>query len=64
MHACMTVIDQSPPGCRPQFRIFLSHSANKPVFLQKILDLRKRFKGPPQSGSVTIVVTDIEGGGT
>jgi hypothetical protein len=52
----------SPPFPDSLLRLFLSHSANKPVFLQKIIDLRKRFKGPPQSGSVTIVVTDIEGG--
>ena len=29
--------------------------------LQRIIDMRKRLKGPPTSGMVTLVITDIEG---
>ena len=31
------------------------------MLLQSVLDMRKRLKGAPLSGMVSVVVTDIEG---
>ncbi len=39
----------------------LFHRSRKPAFLQNMLDMRKRLKGAPLAGQVSIVVTDIEG---
>ena len=33
----------------------------RPIAIQAIINMRKRFKGPPQGGNVAVVVTDIEG---
>ena len=40
---------------------FLLRRANRPQVLQNIIDMRKRLKGPPTSGTVSLVITDIEG---
>ena len=41
-------------------RYFLLRRANRPQVLQNIIDMRKRLKGVPTSGTVSIAVTDIE----
>ena len=40
---------------------FFFRRGSRPPFVQRILDLRKRMKGLPTSGTISIVVTDIEG---
>jgi hypothetical protein len=39
---------------------FFFRRGSRPPFVQKIIDLRKRMKGLPTSGTISIVVTDIE----
>ena len=34
----------------------------RPQLLQDVIDLRKRLRGAPTGGTVSIVVTDIQGG--
>ena len=34
---------------------------NRPQLLQSLLDARKRLRGAPTGGMVSVVVTDIEG---
>ena len=41
-------------------RFFFLRRAGRPQVLQNIIDMRKRLKGIPTSGTVSIVVTDIE----
>ena len=41
-------------------RFFFLRRAGRPQVLQNIIDMRKRLKGVPTSGTVSIVVTDIE----
>ena len=33
----------------------------RPIAIQAMINMRKRFKGPPQGGNVAVVVTDIAG---
>ena len=42
-------------------RYFLIKRGRRPAMLQKMIDMRKRLRGPPTSGTISIVVTDIEG---
>ena len=42
-------------------RWLVASSGSRPVLLQSMLDMRKRLKGAPLSGMVSVVVTDIEG---
>ena len=41
-------------------RFFLLRRASRPAVLQNIIDMRKRLKGAPTTGMVSVVVTDIE----
>ena len=41
-------------------RFFFLRRAGRPQVLQNIIDMRKRLKGIPTSGTVSVVVTDIE----
>ena len=40
---------------------FLIRKASRPALLQDILDARKRKRGVPTGGKVSVVVTNIEG---
>ena len=40
---------------------FLIRKASRPALLQDILDVRKRKRGVPTGGKVSVVVTQIEG---
>ena len=42
-------------------RYFFIKRGRRPAMLQKMIDMRKRLRGPPTSGTISIVVTDIEG---
>ena len=42
--------------------VFFRTAGGRPVLWQSLLDMRKRIKGPPLGGKVSIVVTDIEVG--
>ena len=42
-------------------RLALFRSGRRPVVWQTLLNMRKRLKGPPHGGQVSIVVTDIQG---
>lgn len=42
-------------------RFFIFRRGSRPQMLQNLIDMRKRLKGPPQGGVVSIVVTDIQG---
>ena len=44
----------------PHARFILLRRANRPQLLQNMIDMRKRLKGAPVSGTISIVVTDIE----
>lgn len=44
----------------PCFRWALFVRGRRPMVVQYMLDARKRLKGPPQGGPMSIVVTDIE----
>ena len=49
------------PSLMRAFRYFLIKRGRRPAMLQKMIDMRKRLRGPPTSGTISIVVTDIEG---
>ena len=55
-----TVSQSRLPPLPPPPRYFLLRKASRPQLLQEILDVRKRMRGCPTSGRVTIVITDIE----
>lgn len=42
------------------YRFIILRRASRPAVLQNIIDMRKRLKGAPTSGVVSIVMTDIE----
>ena len=57
------------PACEPcqhsrfrhlHARFILLRRSNRPQLLQNMIDMRKRLKGAPVSGTISIVVTDIE----
>ena len=50
----------SPTYFLPGPRYFLLRRASRPQLLQEILDVRKSLKKCPNSGTVSVVVTDIE----
>lgn len=47
--------------CPGSCRWLLYYKNDRPALIQGILDLRKRMKGAPVSGRMSILVTDIEG---
>ena len=52
--------DWPPPALRLPAR-WLLFRGRRVVLLQQLLDMHKHLQGPPKGGSVSIVVTDIEG---
>ena len=52
----------TPAAYAPTYQCVLQRSA-RPQLLQDVIDLRKRLRGAPTGGTVSIVVTDIQGKG-